>query len=93
MKKFTEALEALMREHGMELSAIPEATLGRPRLEAFISHDMSVDAFQATRERQPFDLRITAKASVYGAWHHDSGDDRRLHPDLRSNAVGKPTPD
>lgn len=86
MKKFTEALEALMREHGMELSATPEITLGRPRLEAFIGTGTDVDALRATRERQPFDLRITAKASVAGAWHHDSGDDRRLHPDLRSNA-------
>jgi len=39
---------------------------------------------QAVRYRQSVEVRINAIAFITGDWHHVSGDDRRLHPDLRA---------
>ena len=90
INKLAKALEALLSEHGATLSATPEITLSRPEREAFVGIGMEIDACQATRERQPFEMQIAVKASTVSEWHHNSGDDRRLHSDLRSNAVFKP---
>lgn len=88
MNKFTAALEALLLEHGMTLSATPEITLSKPENEFFVGAGMELDTCRAIRERQPFELWIRAQAYIVGTWHHVSGDDRRLHPDLRSNSQG-----
>lgn len=86
MQKFIDGLERLLRECGAELAATPELTLSRPEREGFVGTGMELDACHATRDRQPIEIRITAKANVVGNWRHNSGDDRRLHPDMRSNA-------
>lgn len=86
MQKFIDGLKRLLHECGAELAEPPELTLRRPEHEGFVGTGMELDGCHATRERQPIEIRITVKAEVAGNWHHNSGDDRRLHPDLRSNA-------
>lgn len=85
MKKLAAAIEAVLLEHGAHLYAMPEITVERPEHRSFFGSGIGLDSTRAIREERPFTLRITAKAFTVGPWHHESGDDRRLHPDLRSN--------
>ena len=85
MEKFNAGLSVLLAECGAELSVTPQIILSRPEREGFVGESMELDACKAVRERQPVEIRITARATICGEWHHVSGDDRRLHPDLRSN--------
>lgn len=85
MERFNAGLEKLLLECGAELTASPEFVLGRPKREGFIGKGMELDACRAVRDVQPVEIRITARTAVVGDWHHASGDDRRLHPDLRSD--------
>ena len=85
MKKLAAAIEAVLREHGAELYADPEITVERPQIRSYAGSGMEFDATRAIREERPFTLHITAKAFTVGLWNHESWEDRRLHPDLRSN--------
>lgn len=84
-KKFEAGLAALLRECGAELSSSIEITLSAPTQEIYPCGTDRPDSLQAVRERRPAEITIRAATSEAGDWHHESGDDRRLHPDLRSN--------
>lgn len=82
MQKFIEGLEKLLCDCGAELSATPELTLGRPTVEEFIGSGAELGVFCVTRERQPIEIKIVAKAAMIGNWHRNSRDDKQLHPNL-----------
>lgn len=88
VKAFEAELTELVERFGAHLIASIEIKLAGPgHNEAFApaggAH--ANDATRAIRAAQEIELHITVRAKDVGNWHHESGDDRRLHPDLRSN--------
>lgn len=85
LKLFRERLILLVEECGGRLATSPIITMREARIESFIAAGgVNVgDAFKAKRDVQPFRIDVTIEVERLDAWHHDSGDDRRLHPDLR----------
>lgn len=88
-KEFEAELTQLIEKHGAQLTGPIEMRLSGPgNNESFIprggKHES--DSTRAVRAAQEIELHITVRAKTVGDWHHESGDDRRLHPDLRSNS-------
>lgn len=85
MELFQRRLAALIEEFGGRLETSPQIRLREHRKEHFITAGgASVpDGCMAVREVQPFVIDMIIEAESIGAWHHVSGDDRRLHPDLK----------
>jgi hypothetical protein len=85
---FEAELAQLIGKHGAHLTAPIEMRLaGAGGNEAFIPRGGKHEngATCAVRAAQEIELHITVRAKTVGDWHHESGDDRRLHPDLRAN--------
>lgn len=80
---FRQRLADLVTECGGRLLAEPQITLREPRNERF-KGPSDMDSFVAVRGVQPFVIDIVVEADSVGQWHHISGDDRRLHPDLKA---------
>lgn len=45
--------------------------------------DVSGDEYLAHRQVQPMKIVFTVHTGRASRWHHDSGDDRKLHPSLK----------
>lgn len=85
LELFRLRLEQLVEECGGRLAAPPITTMREARIERLIVADSipTGDAFKAKRDVQPFRIDVIIEVERLDAWHHESGDDRRLHPDLK----------
>ena len=89
MNMFYSRLDELIQECGGRLATSPRIKVCRPREESFIAiRGVNVgDSCMAIRTIQPLKIEviIEIEAEFIGEWRHASGDNRRLHPDLKSS--------
>lgn len=89
---FERRLQALIEEcGGILIAAVDIKLTGRSQREAFIPSERShagLDMINAVRTVQPVRISFSIEVQKVSAWHHMSGDDRRLHPDLQRNQIG-----
>jgi hypothetical protein len=86
LELFQQRLAELIEECGGRLATSLQITMREAREESFIAAGGATvgDSCMAIRTVSPFTIEVIIEAEAIGNWHHASGDDRRLNPELRA---------